>query len=191
MKEIQTFCPKSVQEWRQWLEKNHSSEASVWLIQYKKKSSNPSISWSDAVDQAPCFGWIDSVRKTIDEERYVQFFTKRKPNGGWSKINKQKVQHLIDNGLMEKAGYAAIATAKKNGAWIILDEVEEIKIPAALSAAFESNPGAEDFFSGLSRSVKKAILQWIVLAKKPDTRQNRIMEIATLAAQKLKPKHLR
>lgn len=187
-KEVETFCPASREEWREWLKENHHSSQSVWLIQYKQKSAKPSIPWSDSVDEALCFGWIDSTRKTIDEERFVQFFCKRKPNSNWSKINKVKVQRLIEQGLMTEAGFKSIETAKKNGSWSILDEVEELVIPQDLTDAFRSQPGSQDYFNSLSKSVKKMILQWIVLAKRAETRQKRIGEVAELAAQKLKPK---
>lgn len=186
-KEIETFCPTSQKEWRRWLKLNHRSKQSVWLVQYKKKSDKPSISWSEAVDEAICFGWIDSIRKSIDEEKFIQFFGKRKPTSVWSKINKEKVQRLIDEGLMMKAGHQSIDIAKQNGSWTILDEVEELKIPKDLAAAFRSNEGSKDYFQSLSRSVKKMMLQWLVLAKRPETRQKRITEIAVLAAQKKKP----
>lgn len=151
----------------------------------------PSISWSDAVDEALCFGWIDSVRKTIDEEKFVQFFGKRKPRGTWSKVNKEKVQRLIEAGLMFKAGLESIAAAKQNGSWEILDAVEELIIPEDLERAFKARGGSGDFFLSLSKSVRKAILQWLVLAKLPETRQRRIDEIAELAEQKMKPKQFR
>lgn len=143
------------------------------------------------MDEALCFGWIDSVKKTLDDERSVQLFSKRRPNGTWSKINKEKVQRLIDDQLMTRAGYECIEAAKQNGSWAILDEVEELKIPEDLEKAFTAKQGAKDYFLSLSKSQRKAILQWLVLAKRPETRQKRIDEIATLAAQKLKPKQFR
>ncbi len=190
-KDIQIFSPVSRKEWRQWLEKNHDSEQSVWLILYKKQSGRPTISWSDAVDEALCFGWIDSIRKPVDAEQFTQFFSKRKPRGTWSKVNKEKVIRLIDKGLMMQAGLSSIETAKQNGSWSILDEVEELIVPADLTEAFNNQPGAEEYFLSLSKSVRKVLLQWIVLAKRPETRQNRIAEIATQAAQKMKPEPFR
>jgi uncharacterized protein YdeI (YjbR/CyaY-like superfamily) len=190
-KEIETFCPASQEEWRQWLKENHSSRQSVWLVQYKQNSAKPSIGWSDSVDEALCFGWIDSTRKTIDKESFAQFFCKRKPTSNWSKINKAKVQRLIEEGLMAEAGFKSIEIAKKNGSWFILDEVEELIVPIDLMKAFRSQPGSEEYFNNLSKSVKKMILQWLVLAKRPETRQKRITETAELAAQKLKPKQFR
>lgn len=187
-KEIETFCPTSRQEWRQWLQENHNSKQAVWLVQHKKKTGMATITWSDAVDEALCFGWIDSVRKTLNHETFIQFFSKRKPNGTWSKVNKEKIKQLIDEGLMTNAGLESIERAKQNGSWTILDEVEELIIPKDLEKEFETQPGSKDFFLSLSKSVKKAILQWIVLAKQQETRQKRIAEIAELAVQKRKPK---
>lgn len=187
-KEIETFCPASRQEWRLWLKENHSLKLAVWLIYYKKKCDMPTVTWSEAVDEALCFGWIDSKAKPLDEEKSMRFFCKRKPNSVWSKINKGKVQQLIDEGLITQAGYKSIETAKQNGSWIILDDVEELKIPKDLEKEFKTKRGSKDFFLSLSKSVRKSILQWLVLAKRPETRQKRIYEIAELAAQKLKPK---
>lgn len=189
--EIETFYPTNQTDWREWLQENHLSKQSVWLIYYKKKSKMPSISWSQAVDEALCFGWIDSTARPIDDEKYMQFFTKRKATSVWSKINKVKVAKLIEEGKMSHAGFESIEKAKKNGSWTILDEVEELLIPEDLDAAFEANDGSKDFFLSLSKSVRKAILQWLVLAKQPTTRQKRINEITELAAQKLKPKQFR
>lgn len=186
--DIATIYPQSQQEWRQWLIENHLLEQSVWVLGYKKATGKTSVSWSDVVDEALCFGWIDGMRKSLDEERFIQFVCKRKPKSGWSKINKEKIERLIADGLMTEAGFKSIEIAKQNGSWTLLDEVEELTVPDDLEVAFTSNPGAADFFFGLSKSVRKMMLQWVAFAKKPETRQNRINEIATLAAQKLKPK---
>ncbi len=187
-KETDTFCPASQQEWRQWLEANHRSKQFVWLVYYRKKTNIATLTWSEAVDEALCFGWIDSTRKTLDSETFMQLFTKRKPTGTWSKINKAKTEHLIEAKLMMQAGLDAIETAKKNGSWAILDEVEELIIPEDLETAFEARPGSKDFFSGLNKSAKKSILYWLISAKKHQTRQKRIQEIADLASLKQKPK---
>lgn len=189
--EIEKVYPATRQEWRQWLSENHEVKQAVWLIYFKKNSSKPSFPWSEAVDEALCFGWIDSVRKSIDHETFIQFFSKRKPKSVWSKINKEKVQRLIDEGQMSQAGYLTIEIAKQNGSWIILDEVEELVIPKDLEKEFKKLKGSKDFYLSLSKSVRKAILQWLVMAKQPATRQKRIIEIAELASQKLKPKQFR
>ena len=186
----QVIYTKTKADWRKWLAENHLSEQNVWLVFYNKKSELPSITWSDAVDVALCFGWIDSKKVKIDEETSHQFFSKRKPKSTWSKINKTKIEQLIEQGLMTEAGFKSIETAKQNGSWTILDEVEELIIPADLDAEFTGKPTAKDFFLGLSKSVRKMILAWLVFAKTPQTRQKRITEIVERAEQKLKPKHL-
>ncbi|UGU16766.1 YdeI/OmpD-associated family protein [Sinomicrobium kalidii] len=187
----ESFYPANGQQWRAWLQENHDKEQSVWLIRYKKKSGIPTISWSDAVDEALCFGWIDSKAKPIDDEKYMQFFSRRKAVSTWSKVNKEKVQKLIEEGRMTEAGLKSIAVAKQNGSWTILDTVEALIIPDDLEEAFRTSPGSKDFFLGLSKSVKKHILQWLVLAKREATRQKRIREIVESAGQKLKPGPLR
>jgi uncharacterized protein YdeI (YjbR/CyaY-like superfamily) len=189
--DIETFCPSSQQDWRRWLKKNHKSKQSVWLILYKKESNKPIIGWSGAVDEALCFGWVDSKRKSLDEEKFIQFFSVRKPKGTWSKINKDKIERLIMEGLMTQAGLACIEAAKKNGSWTILDEVEELTRPKDLAKSFRAHPGSKDFFLTLSKSSRKMILQWLVFAKRPETREKRILEIAALAVQRLKPKQFR
>lgn len=177
------------EEWRQWLEDSHQSAQSVWIICNTKKSGLPAVGWSELVEEALCFGWIDSTRKTIDEGSFKQLFSRRKPNSTWSRINKEKVQKLIDDGLMKEAGHACIRVAKENGSWIILDTVEDLIVPEDLNEAFKEYPGSEEYFQSLSKSMKKMMLQWIVLAKRPETRKKRIDEIAENAAQGKKPKH--
>ncbi|MHB9147175.1 MAG: YdeI/OmpD-associated family protein [Candidatus Amoebophilus sp.] len=191
VKEIEFFYPSNRQQWREWLQENHAKKQSVWLIHYKIKSSMPTISWSEAVDEALCFGWIDSKAKPINEEKYMQFFSKRKAISTWSKVNKEKVQKLIDGGTMTKAGLEIIEIAKQNGSWAILDEVEALIIPTDLEDKFNTQPGTKNFFLSLSKSVRKNTLQWLVLAKRQETRQKRIKEIVELAALNLKPNQFR
>lgn len=185
---IETFSPTSRENWREWLAENHRSKQSIWLVYYKIQANIPTVSYNDAVDEALCFGWIDSTKKSLGNDTFMQFFSKRKPNSVWSKINKGKIQRLIDEGLMTEAGFESIEKAKQNGSWSILDEVEELIIPEDLENEFNTKAGSKDFFLSLSKSVRKAILQWLVLAKQAETRQRRITEIAELASQKLKPK---
>jgi uncharacterized protein YdeI (YjbR/CyaY-like superfamily) len=191
MTEKEMFYAKDPQEWRQWLQENHNTKQSIWLVHYKKKTNTSTVNWSDAVDEALCFGWIDGKRQSIDDEKYMQFFCRRKPNSTWSKINKTKIDRLIEARLMSQAGFNCIETAKKNGSWKILDEVEERIIPEDLEAEFQKLSESKDYFLSLSSSDKRNILQWLVLAKRQETRQKRITEIAELAAQKLKPKQFR
>jgi uncharacterized protein YdeI (YjbR/CyaY-like superfamily) len=187
-KEIETFYPRSRQEWREWLQNNHDKKQSIWLIYYKKKSNIPTVTYSEAVDEALCFGWIDSKSKPLDEHTFMQFFCRRKNNSVWSRVNKEKIQRLTKEGLMTKAGYEIIETAKQNGSWTILDEAEALIIPADLENEFEKRPTAKAYFSTLSRSDKRNILQWLVLAKRQETREKRITEIVEFADKKQKPK---
>jgi uncharacterized protein YdeI (YjbR/CyaY-like superfamily) len=186
--EIEIFYPTNQKEWRLWLAKNHLQKDAVWVVFYKQKAGKPTIKWSNAVDEALCFGWIDSVKKTLDEERSIQFFSKRKPQSTWSKINKDKVQKLIDTKQITKAGLQTIETAKQNGSWTILDEVEKLIIPKDLETELKTKVNSMDFFLSLSRSTRKAMLQWLVLAKREETRQKRIIEIVKNAEQGKKPK---
>lgn len=175
-------------EWRYWLETNHRKEQSVWVICHTKKSGLPAVSWSELVDEALCFGWIDSTRKTIDTHTFKQLFSRRKPNSTWSKINKEKVQQLIDSKLMSAAGLECIQIAKENGSWTILDTVEALTIPSDLEAAFVQYEGSKAYFLSLSKSIRKMMLHWIVLARRPETRQKRIEEIVAHAAKNERPK---
>ena len=189
-KEVDIFYPENKKQWRQWLEENHGRLNELWLVFYKKASGKPSVTWSDSVDEALCFGWIDSKKVPVDAEKSHQFFSKRKPKSTWSKINKDKTERLIKAGLMAPAGFESIQIAKDNGSWTLLDEVEALIIPYDLEMAFNLRPGSKEYFLSLSKSIKKIILQWVVLAKLPDTRNKRIIEIAEQAQNKQKPKHL-
>jgi len=187
-KEVEIFYPKNKKEWRVWLENNHACHDNVWVVFYKKACGIPTISWSDSVDEALCFGWIDSKKIAIDSEKSHQFFSKRKPKSTWSKINKEKVERLIAEGLMTKAGLECIEIAKQNGSWTLLDDVDALIIPPDLEAAFERYPSSKAFFESLSPSIKKMMLYWIISAKQKETRQKRINEISEMAGQNQKPK---
>ena len=187
-KEVETFYADSRKTWRKWLQQHHSTQQSIWLVYYKKQADKPTATYSEAVDEALCFGWIDSTKKTMDDERFMQLFTQRKPKSVWSKINKAKIERLIAEGLMMDAGQRCIDIAKENGSWTILDEVEELFVPEDLVQALDESPGAASYFNGLSKSTKKMMLYWLVSAKRPETRVKRISEIAAAAAQQKKPK---
>lgn len=186
--EKESFYPENLQQWREWLQENHKKKASVWLIQYKKSVGFPTISWSEAVDQALCFGWIDSTKKKLDDDRTIQFFSPRKAKSTWSKINKDKVERLIADGSMTAAGLRCIEVAKENGSWTILDTVEALLVPEDLEKAFLDHNGSKAFFDGLSKSIRKQLLYWVISAKRPETRQKRIDEIAECAGRQQKPK---
>lgn len=183
-----TFTPSSQQEWREWLEKNHDSAKSIWLIYYKKNTGKPSLDWSQAVDEALCFGWIDSTRRSLDEERFQQYFCKRKPNSTWSKVNKTNVERLIKEGKMTEAGLNSIRIAKENGSWSFLDSIDALEIPIDLKDALNKHKGAFDFFNELKKTIKRGMLYWIKTAKRQETRMKRIAEIVEHAAKNEIPK---
>lgn len=188
MKDPDTFCPASREEWREWLQEHHASRQSVWMVCYKRGSGRPTVTWSDAVDEALCFGWIDSTRRSIDGESFMQYYGRRKAGSTWSKVNKAKVEQLMADGRMTPAGLAAIERAKKDGSWDLLNEVEELLMPDDLGAALALRPGAREFFEGQSRSVRKMLLHWVAFAKRDETRSRRVLEIAEMAGQGKRPK---
>jgi len=191
MKDAEEFCPKNRADWRAWLAQNHEEKHSVWLIFHKKHTLNYNLSWSESVDEALCFGWIDSTKRPIDKDTFKQYFSKRKAKSNWSKINKDKVKTLIDQGLMEEAGSRSIALAKKNGSWEILDAIEALVVPADLKEKLAMYQGAMEYYESLSKSQKKILLHWVMSAKKKETRQKRVLEIAVNAEMGRKPKQLR
>ena len=158
---------------RTWLEKHHETEPALWLIFWKKGSGHPSIEWSEAVDVALCFGWIDSKIQSLDDNRYRQYFSPRKPGSGWSRINKDKVRELTASGLIAPAGLAVIDRAKEDGSWTLFDGPEAGVVPDDLAAALDT-AAVRQTFEGLSQGGRKAILSWLVMAKRPQTRTNRI-----------------
>jgi uncharacterized protein YdeI (YjbR/CyaY-like superfamily) len=188
MKNAQEYCPQSQRAWRNWLQANHEKKEAVWLVYFKKRSPQHNLSWSEAVDEALCFGWIDSTARPIDDEKYKQYFSKRKSKSNWSKINKDKVKVLIEQGRMEAAGLKSIEVAKENGSWTFLDQIEALIIPADLNDALANDPSAMNYFDGLGKSDKKILLHWVISAKRPATRQKRISEIAESAKKQSKPK---
>ncbi|MBM0741151.1 YdeI/OmpD-associated family protein [Phormidium sp. CLA17] len=173
--------------WRGWLEQNHRLSSGIWLIYYKVKSGKLSVLYSAAVKEALCFGWIDSKVKSIDEERYRQIFTPRKPKSVWSKLNKQYIEELIDQGLMTDAGLAKIAAAKQDGSWTLLDDIEALIMPVDLITALSADLLAQQNFEKFSNSSKKNIFYWIESAKRIETRLSRIEQTVIAASQNKSP----
>ncbi len=185
--QLETIYAVDRNAWRGWLEKNHDTALGIYLIYYKVKSGKPSVRYSEAVKEALCFGWIDSKVKSLDEERYQQIFTTRRPKSVWSKLNKQYIEELIDQGLMTEAGLKKIEAAKQNGSWGSLDEIEALIIPAELQQALAANETAKQCFEAFSNSSKKVILSWIGSAKRSETRLKRIENTIASVAQNKNP----
>ena len=182
---------KSRKEWRAWLKKNHANVPGVWLVLYKKNSGEKRISYSEAVEEALCFGWIDSKPNTLDETRFKLKFTPRKPKSVWAKTNKERVKRLIEVGLMTDAGMKKIEAAKLDGSWDSLNGIDSMQIPADFKKALSVNKRAKRNFGAFSDSSKKIILYWIQSAKRPETRERRVKETVSLAARNIKANHYR
>lgn len=179
---------KSRQEWRRWLEINHSKKSEIWLVFYKVKTGKESIRYEEAVQEALCFGWIDSMVRRIDDEKHMQKYTPRKARSNWSASNKKRVSELVKAGLMTEYGMRAIDEAKKNGSWNRLDSVDiRLEIPGDLNTALAENKLAKEIFNGLAPSHKKQYLYWITSAKRDETRQKRINETIKLLLKNKRP----
>lgn len=174
--------PLSRAQWRKWLQENHTRTKGIWLISYKKAIAKPQLSYDEAIEEALCFGWIDSKPNKLDAERTMLWFAPRKAGSGWSKLNKDRVAKMIEQKLMMPAGLAKITAAQADGSWHALDAIEALEIPEDLNQALIDYEGL-DYFQAFPRSVKRGILEWIASAKKPETRRKRIEETARLAAQ--------
>jgi uncharacterized protein YdeI (YjbR/CyaY-like superfamily) len=189
--ELRTYYAKDRKAWRKWLEKNYAKSPGIWLIYYKKSSGKPRLEYNDAVEEALCFGWIDSTVRPIDNEKYMQRFTPRKPKSGWSGLNKQRIEKMIDQDLMTAAGLEKIEIAKKNGSWESLDKiyapVEQLQIPADLEKAFSKNKKAKTNFHNFPIFTRRQFLYWINAAKRDETRKARIKHAVLMCAANKKP----
>jgi uncharacterized protein YdeI (YjbR/CyaY-like superfamily) len=183
---IETFYASSRTTWRDWLQANHRTLQQIWLVQHRKTNPEPCVGYEDAVREALCFGWIDSKPRKKDEQTYLLFFSRRKPKSPWSASNKKRVEELLREGLMMPAGLDAIALAKSNGSWSVIDEAEAFVMPADLEKALAANKAAAGFFEKFPPSVKRSIYTWISLAKTVPTREKRIEETVRLAAQNIR-----
>lgn len=183
---LNAIHPKTRAEWRAWLEQNHTRTEGVWLISFKKATGKPRFEYEEAVEEALCFGWIDSKPSKLDAERSMLWFAPRKPGTGWSKPNKERVEKLLQAGLIASAGLAKVEAAKADGSWSALDGVEALEIPPDLAEALAANPTAQQYFEAFPRSVKRSILEWIANAKKTETRARRVEETARLAAENIR-----
>ncbi len=186
-----TTHPKTRSQWRSWLEKNHSTSPGVWLVYYKKESGKRRLHYGEAVEEALCFGWIDSLPRKLDDERSMLKFTPRKHNSVWSQLNKTRVLQLMQQNLMMPAGLASIQRAKENGSWDTLSAsdaaAEQNTIPPDLEKAFAKNKKAKTNFIAFSKSIRKQFLSWIDSAKRPETRAARITQTVLMAAANKKP----
>ncbi|HMV08490.1 MAG TPA: YdeI/OmpD-associated family protein [Cyclobacteriaceae bacterium] len=177
--------------WRSWLTKNHQTQKSVWLIIYHKTSETRSVYYDEAVEEAICFGWIDSIAHKRDSESKYQFFAVRKPKSNWSKSNRERAEKMIRKKQMKPAGKAMIDLARKTGTWEALISVQEGIVPDDLQKQFDKSKIAFRNFSAFPPSSKRIILEWIMNAKKPETRKQRIIQTVELAKKNIRANHYR
>lgn len=168
--------------WREWLASNHASSGSVWLVRYRHHHPDH-LAYPDAVREALCFGWIDSVPRKLDGERTMVLMSPRRPGSAWSGLNKRYVAELEAAGLIAPPGRAAIERAKADGSWTFLDDVERLEVPADLAAALDGAPGARAAWDAFPPSARRGMLEWIKQAKRAPTRAARIERTATSAAR--------
>ncbi|MEO0341341.1 MAG: YdeI/OmpD-associated family protein [Bacteroidota bacterium] len=170
---------KAKQLWG-WLNENHQQEASVWLVTYKKHVEDKYVSRDDVLDELLCFGWIDGIRRKLDEYRTMQLISPRRVQH-WAKTYKDRATRLIEEGRMQAAGYQSIKDSKANGLWNFMDDVDALIQPKDLQQSFAQFPPAEENFNAFAPSTQRFILRWIKLAKTAKTRANRIDKTARLA----------
>jgi uncharacterized protein YdeI (YjbR/CyaY-like superfamily) len=170
-------------QWRRWLEVNHGTSAGVFVVSWRAATAKPAMSYDEMVEQALCFGWIDSRAQRLDDDRTMLWFTPRRAGSGWSRSNKERIRRLTDAGLLRPAGRAAVEAAHADGSWNLLDETDTAEVPDDLRVALAASPGAENNFSAFSLSARRSILSWILVAKTPGTRARRIAETVEKAAR--------
>lgn len=167
--------------WRAWLEAHHATSTGAWLVSWRKHTGRPSVGYAPAVEEALCFGWVDSVQRTVDPDRSMLWFAPRRKGSGWARPNKERVERLEAAGMMADAGRRVVEAARADGSWSLLDAVEALEVPDDLAAELAARPGARDQWDGFPRSVRRGVLEWIVQAKRPETRAKRVTETARLA----------
>ncbi len=182
MGQVEHFYARDLKAWHNWLKTNHAKEKSVWLV-YDKKSA---LGISEIINEALCWGWVDSKGGSVDEKQSKIYVSQRRPGSTWSRVNKDKIERLIKDNRMQPAGLAKITAAKKDGSWTLLDDVENLVVPTDLQREFAKNKAARDYFATFPPGSKKQILWWIKSAKLQKTRQERIKITVEMAARNIR-----
>lgn len=180
------YYPLNRKQWRSWLQKNHTSASHVWVLLYKKATGKPTVTYAEIVEEALCFGWIDSKPNKRDEESYFLFIAPRKHKSVWSAVNKKRIEILLKENKMMAAGMQKIEAAKKDGSWNALDKVDALEMPPALKKAFAKNKTALKNFQRFPPSTQKHIYQWMAAAKTAATLTKRITETVLLAEKNIR-----
>jgi uncharacterized protein YdeI (YjbR/CyaY-like superfamily) len=180
---LERIHPETRAAWRRWLKSYHARTESVWLVSWKKAAAaKPRMTYDEIVEEALCWGWVDSLPRALDAERTMLLLSPRKPGSSWSAQNKNRAERMIASGQMTPAGLAKIEAAKRDGAWDRLNSVDALEIPADLAKALSAHKDSAANFAGFPPSVRRGILEWIGAAKRPETRAKRIAETAAQAA---------
>lgn len=177
------YHAESRPQWRAWLLANHANERGVWLCSWKSRTGRPACPYPDAVEEALCFGWIDSTVNTLDDERGMQLMTPRKAKSSWTRLNRQRVADMEAAGLMTDAGRRAVEAAQRNGYWTLADSVEDLIEPVDLAAALDAAPAARAAWDGFPPSARKQMLWWVVSAAGESTKAARVATIVDAAAR--------
>ena len=178
---------KSPKELSKWLQANHATESELLIKMFKKGSGIPSVNWNEVVIESLCWGWIDGVKKSLDDQAFLQRITPRKARSNWSKRNTEHVERLINEGRMMEPGLVQVRAAKEDGRWENAYSVSEMKVPADFLAALESIPKAKQFYETLTKSDRYAIAYGLESARKPETRQRRFNKFMDKLIRKEKP----
>ena len=182
---MKTVVVKNRAEWRAWLTANHDKEAEVWLVYYKKKIGKTCVEYGASVEEALCYGWVDSIIKKLDDTKYARKFTPRKESSKWSPSNKKRVEQLIREGLMTEHGLQKVEAAKRTGNWDSPVQKPKLtfEMPAEFAEALRNNKRAQETFRKLAPTYQKQYLGWIEVAKRPETKEKRIKESIRLLAE--------
>ncbi len=175
---------KTRKAWRDWLHHNHDKSLGIWLVFYKKHTGKATLAYGEAVEEALCFGWIDSIIKRIDDEKYARKLTPRQTGSRWSALNKKRIVKLGELGLITEAGDAKVQEAKESGMWDSPDRLQiSLELPKELERALARNNDAKRFFDQLAPSYQKQFIGWIAVAKRPETKKRRLKESIALLEQ--------
>lgn len=174
--------PETLTAWRRWLAGQHARAAGVWVVSWKQATGKPRLGYDALVEEALCWGWIDSKPNRLDDQRSMLWFAPRKAGTGWSRPNKLRVERMVQAGRMKAPGMAKVEAAKADGSWSRLDAVEDLVVPPDLRTALRRHPPATENFAAFPRSVKRGVLEWIQNARRAATREKRVQETARQAA---------
>lgn len=177
------YHPRARAAWRAWLAANHDAERGAWVVSWRRASGREPVPYAELVEEALCFGWIDSTVNPLDDERGMQLMTPRKAKSSWTRLNRQRIADLEAQGLMTDAGRRAVAVAQENGWWTLADSVEDLVEPPALASALDASPAARAAWDAFPPSARKQMLWWVVSAAKPETKAARITKIVSEAEQ--------